>query len=189
MGTGMGLFLESDMLGTFRSPTGTWGFPETYIAGVFPAAPGASASAATGPVDVCNNVQVDLDKGITAYDASVNFRGPHTLNWPGRPRGSRPGYPASKWAAPGAIAIGKDDTLFVVDGPAGGYRYPGATRETQNSYKGVGWNNPSTPGYMLVKQFSAAGEFLGTVAGIGTCLLYTSPSPRDKRQSRMPSSA
>ena len=26
-------------------------------------------------------------------------------------------------------------------------------------------------------------------AQIGTCLLYTSPSPRDKRQSRMPSSA
>ena len=25
--------------------------------------------------------------------------------------------------------------------------------------------------------------------GIGFCLLYTSPSPRDKRQSRMPSSA
>ena len=24
---------------------------------------------------------------------------------------------------------------------------------------------------------------------LGTCLLYTSPSPRDKRQSRMPSSA
>ena len=54
LGTGRGLFRESDMLGTFRSPTGTWGFPETYIAGVFPAAPGASASAATGPVDVCN---------------------------------------------------------------------------------------------------------------------------------------
>ena len=28
-----------------------------------------------------------------------------------------------------------------------------------------------------------------TVTGYGTCLLYTSPSPRDKRQSRMPSSA
>ena len=27
------------------------------------------------------------------------------------------------------------------------------------------------------------------VAQIITCLLYTSPSPRDKRQSRMPSSA
>ena len=25
--------------------------------------------------------------------------------------------------------------------------------------------------------------------GMGGCLLYTSPSPRDKRQSRMPSSA
>ena len=25
--------------------------------------------------------------------------------------------------------------------------------------------------------------------GVGACLLYTSPSPRDKRQSRMPSSA
>ena len=29
---------------------------------------------------------------------------------------------------------------------------------------------------------------LGTI-GLLTCLLYTSPSPRDKRQSRMPSSA
>ena len=26
-------------------------------------------------------------------------------------------------------------------------------------------------------------------AGLGTCLLYTSPSPRDQRGSRMPSSA
>ena len=28
-----------------------------------------------------------------------------------------------------------------------------------------------------------------TAAGVYGCLLYTSPSPRDKRQSRMPSSA
>ena len=28
-----------------------------------------------------------------------------------------------------------------------------------------------------------------SAAGLGICLLYTSPSPRDKRQSRMPSSA
>ena len=28
-----------------------------------------------------------------------------------------------------------------------------------------------------------------TLGGVSTCLLYTSPSPRDKRQSRMPSSA
>ena len=29
----------------------------------------------------------------------------------------------------------------------------------------------------------------GDGAAVGVCLLYTSPSPRDKRQSRMPSSA
>ena len=44
-----------------------------------------------------------------------------------------------------------------------------------------------------------AGEFLPkpldpdvllrTVVGLGTCLLYTSPSPRDRTRSRMPSSA
>ena len=30
---------------------------------------------------------------------------------------------------------------------------------------------------------------MGTIYGYKSCLLYTSPSPRDKRQSRMPSSA
>ena len=35
-----------------------------------------------------------------------------------------------------------------------------------------------------------AGEFKERYAEVlGNCLLYTSPSPRDKRQSRMPSSA
>ena len=29
----------------------------------------------------------------------------------------------------------------------------------------------------------------GIVTGVGTCLLYTSPSPRDRTRSRMPSSA
>ena len=31
--------------------------------------------------------------------------------------------------------------------------------------------------------------FYKSIETFGTCLLYTSPSPRDKRQSRMPSSA
>ena len=35
----------------------------------------------------------------------------------------------------------------------------------------------------------AVGATLFMVAQAGLCLLYTSPSPRDKRQSRMPSSA
>ena len=36
--------------------------------------------------------------------------------------------------------------------------------------------------------FSALGGFLGWFLG-GICLLYTSPSPRDPKTSRMPSSA
>ena len=32
-------------------------------------------------------------------------------------------------------------------------------------------------------------DYVGTKAGIKGCLLYTSPSPRDMRRSRMPSSA
>ena len=39
----------------------------------------------------------------------------------------------------------------------------------------------------MVPQEIVARKELGKEAGI--CLLYTSPSPRDKRQSRMPSSA
>ena len=35
--------------------------------------------------------------------------------------------------------------------------------------------------------FDTPGSF--TTAGSGTCLLYTSPSPRDRTRSRMPSSA
>ena len=31
--------------------------------------------------------------------------------------------------------------------------------------------------------------FVGLAGGQGTCLLYTSPSPRDRTRSRMPSSA
>ena len=44
----------------------------------------------------------------------------------------------------------------------------------------------------LRKEKSATGQRHQSVLAIdigGTCLLYTSPSPRDKRQSRMPSSA
>ena len=35
---------------------GLYGFSEDHIAGGFPAAAGASASAATGPIDVCNSL-------------------------------------------------------------------------------------------------------------------------------------
>ena len=44
---------------------------------------------------------------------------------------------------------------------------------------------------LLCNRASLPGSGLATADVIGnfTCLLYTSPSPRDKRQSRMPSSA
>ena len=40
-----------------------------------------------------------------------------------------------------------------------------------------------------VGSISAAAADLQVLEGCGCCLLYTSPSPRDKRQPRMPSSA
>ena len=41
-----------------------------------------------------------------------------------------------------------------------------------------------TPGHPIHPPFTDA-----TIGAYTFCLLYTSPSPRDKRQSRMPSSA
>ena len=43
--------------------------------------------------------------------------------------------------------------------------------------------------YRQFPLFEGLGEFFSVVAQRLPCLLYTSPSPRDKRQSRMPSSA
>ena len=43
----------------------------------------------------------------------------------------------------------------------------------------------STPGYDTRK----SGESLPTLETVQACLLYTSPSPRDRQKSRMPSSA
>ena len=46
------------------------------------------------------------------------------------------------------------------------------------------WNSTGNPPKKVPKSFKN-----GTLEAPGSCLLYTSPSPRDKRQSRMPSSA
>ena len=43
---------------------------------------------------------------------------------------------------------------------------------------------------IVAAELRIALEHLGQIVGkVYTCLLYTSPSPRDKRQTRMPSSA
>ena len=93
-----------------------YGFSEEYIAAVYPAA-GGGKSPTKGPVDVCNSLVFERGKSVTAYDVSANFRAPHPVSWK-YSRSANPEYPASKWPGPGAIAIGKDDALFVVDGTA-----------------------------------------------------------------------
>ena len=52
---------------------------------------------------------------------------------------------------------------------------------------------PTSPQEAEARAKARADEYLKNVIDpitqLGVCLLYTSPSPRDKRQSRMPSSA
>ena len=67
-----------------------------------------------------------------------------------------------------------------------------------------GWKSPiyndnrKTLSYPAVRSFiklelarviSEKFENVDAIAGVATCLLYTSPSPRDRTRSRMPSSA
>ena len=56
----------------------------------------------------------------------------------------------------------------------------------------AGYSLTRTPMYeaqSTVFVSTQAGGTIGELQQGSTCLLYTSPSPRDKRQSRMPSSA
>ena len=54
-----------------------------------------------------------------------------------------------------------------------------------------GWmQNPSPPEHILKEVEKRRLKCIdGIAVGIDTCLLYTSPSPRDRQKSRMPSSA
>ena len=47
----------------------------------------------------------------------------------------------------------------------------------------------STEQNPIIKNIQDSTQFELTVSSLGCCLLYTSPSPRDQRGSRMPSSA
>ena len=68
------------------------------------------------------------------------------------------------------------------------YDQHGRKRKVGNLYK----SKKATPNFKKVakKQFKRDEKtYPSAPVGEYTCLLYTSPSPRDKRQSRMPSSA
>ena len=58
----------------------------------------------------------------------------------------------------------------------------------------LGMNDEQVEEFMdITNEFGVRPEYFSNefifLTGRGLCLLYTSPSPRDKRQSRMPSSA
>ena len=59
-----------------------------------------------------------------------------------------------------------------------------------NSLKFLPGKKVSNSGpYEITNKEDVKNELVRNILSINGCLLYTSPSPRDKRQSRMPSSA
>ena len=60
---------------------------------------------------------------------------------------------------------------------------------SENGFIGA-TKNSTTGAFTNVFRIDASGNYVGTLMiGQGICLLYTSPSPRDRTRSRMPSSA
>ena len=91
-----------------------------------------------------------------------------------------------------------DQFLRMVSGPSGGSWYPLGAKVMQvmeTNIKGVSTSNTSGGGISNVMSVDGGDAEIGwtyahTVAnGYTGCLLYTSPSPRDRTRSRMPSSA
>ena len=63
-------------------------------------------------------------------------------------------------------------------------------KKSSGSYARMTNNTPPEPRKFMVAQKSTMEKAMEVLsAQLKNCLLYTSPSPRDKRQSRMPSSA
>ena len=61
--------------------------------------------------------------------------------------------------------------------------------EYYNTCKADALDNEPTNPELTALNYGAMLDMLKTKTSTISCLLYTSPSPRDKRQSRMPSSA
>ncbi|MDG2075352.1 MAG: 6-bladed beta-propeller, partial [Arenicellales bacterium] len=109
---------------------------------------GGGVGKPTAPVDVCNTFRFS-EVGYKQYETHVNFSGPIPGKLPKWTKSAQPEYPASKWVGPGAIAIGNNDEVFVVDAP----------------------HTDSWDTAMSIKQFSASGEYLGLVLKEGSPFL------------------
>ncbi|HIG14294.1 MAG TPA: 6-bladed beta-propeller, partial [Gammaproteobacteria bacterium] len=106
---------------------------------------GGGVGKPTAPVDVCNTLRAN-EVDYKQYETHVNFSGPIPGRLPKWTKSAQPEYPASKWVGPGAIAIGNNDEIFVVDAP-----YADSALSTT----------------MSIKQFSASGEYMGLVLKSG----------------------
>ena len=105
------------------------------------------------------------------------------------------GDPSGTPVTPQCLIIGSDSGVFPgSEWPEGSSEWqgriamPGATEATFSFRASTGDRTPISI-WVMQPSSQERGDSNFTRAMCGSCLLYTSPSPRDKRQSRMPSSA
>ena len=79
--------------------------------------------------------------------------------------------------------------VLATGGPNGAYHAFGVALNEKLAEQGIELELRNTAGSVENAALLAAGDVDIALMQGGTCLLYTSPSPRDQRGSRMPSSA
>ena len=83
-----------------------------------------------------------------------------------------------------ASHLGKDIELIKL-----ATELPNARYSSSGNHSVIIELDRSNPKFIGHKRLKAAGVLFGNGKVLVTCLLYTSPSPRDRTRSRMPSSA
>ena len=119
---------------------------------------------------------------------------PHKFNADRRDKIPKQKYRLANWAEYNEGLRRRGDlTIWVNEDALGLWFAPHrTTRDGQRRYSGLAIEICLTLGVVFkhhcVKRMALCGA-LPSCSELKSCLLYTSPSPRDKRQSRMPSSA
>ena len=85
-----------------------------------------------------------------------------------------------------ALGQAQDRGSFYINDTRNVFRNAARVNQT-NNYTVTEWGTAANAGAENAP--NAEGGFFKNAGSFNYCLLYTSPSPRDKRQSRMPSSA